>query len=717
MLAYIFTGWLGLNVPFEAGKVTLFWLPSGIAVGALYRWSSKIWPGIFIGALLINLWAGAPLFTNVIIAAGNTLGPLATLFLLRRFNCHLHNLQRPTALIFLATVSVGMLIPAAIGGTAVMLVNNISFENARFAIYLPWWMGDSLGILLAAPLLINITDANSHKLLAQKNSVFLALLASFAVAFLCFPFNNFENHALPIVFTTFVCVAWSALAFGLLGGALSTIGFSFIAIWSTVHHLGPFNFSDIRINYWLIWIYTSSMTCLSLMITAAHSEIITTQEKIFNMAFFDPLTNLPNRRMVFDKLKQIIELNGRTQKYTALLFIDIDHFKILNDTRGHHVGDKLLVKVAERISSAIRTTDLAARLGGDEFVVIFNNLNSHIDMATTEAKKCTEELHKILIQPYELEEYLFHCTVSIGVNLFNFQKMSIDDLLRHADVAMYQAKDSGRNAIRFFDPLMQANIDKRAAMETDLRSACESETQLTPYYQVQVNNQSKAIGTELLLRWLHPTKGIISPGDFIPIAEQTELIVGIGKRVIKQACEQLNTWKKQPGFSHLTIAVNVSPIQFNQPTFVEDVISIVKTSGINPNLLKLELTESSLLINVDQSIEKMQLLQNVGISFSMDDFGIGYSSLSYLKRLPLSQLKIDQSFVRDIATDPNDATIVRTIISMAQNMHLNVIAEGVETETQKRFLEDNGCPMFQGYYFGHPLPIAEFESHFLQHHY
>ncbi|GGY65420.1 hypothetical protein GCM10011613_06600 [Cellvibrio zantedeschiae] len=439
------------------------------------------------------------------------------------------------------------------------------------------------------------------------------------------------------------------------------------------------------------------------------------QEKIFNLAFFDPLTRLPNRRMMLDRLKLITAQSARTGNHAALLFIDLDHFKLLNDTRGHHIGDQLLIQVAERISNFIRATDLAVRLGGDEFVVVFDNLSVDAELAAIEAKSRAEQLHELINLPYPLQQTVFHCTISIGVNLFNNQSASIDDLLRHADVAMYQAKDSGRNAIRFFDPHMQSRLETRASIETDLRRAYELENQLIPYYQIQVDSSGRALGAELLLRWKHPTKGMIPPSDFIPVAEQTGLIVGIGKDVIKFACAQINEWSKQPDFEHLTISVNVSPVQFNQASFVEDVLKIVRESNIDPQRLKLELTESSLLKNVDQSIEKMQELQAQGIAFAMDDFGIGYSSLSYLKRLPLYQLKIDQSFVRDITIDPNDAIIVCTIIAMAKNMNLNVLAEGVETKEQKEFLEENGCPIFQGYYFGRPVAIEEFEVQLRQH--
>ena len=1264
--AYCLTGWLGLCVPFENDRVTLFWLPSGIALAAFYRWSPRLWPAVFLAALTLQIFSSANFFINCLLATGNTLAPLFTLWLLRRTRCDLTQLHRANTASFLVSGALGMLVSATIGGFSLNYYNQGSFETG-FYTALIWWMGDSLGVFLATPLLANITHTNVEKAVQRKIEFFIVCAVSLVVGLCCFPLNNFgDGLHLPIVFTSFVCVAWAALTFGLLGSALTTIGFCFLAIWSTAHQLGPFALPSQQLNYWIIWIYAASMTILGLMITAAHTEIITTsqqlnkssqeqekhkkhleavlhaipdlffeldrqgqvlsfndnnshhqlstadvlgrnlsetlaptsvtvwqsaldeadnwgisqgksiritqgentfwyelsiakltgklrtddrficlarditkrvhthqtdleseqrfrnifettrniavqgynrfhevifwnkasedlygfsaanamgkkledliipgfmregvhqaienwhekdeaipsgelalqdaqgnevwvysnhvlidtpdhkemycldidlgpqrkallqaeqelaerkqvedalrqseqrlenaqrmarvaywswnpisddlmfsasmcdlfslpreflntrlndfvdyfvhpddrealvnslaeslryhqplrletrieitgkkfwlllqgdtaedaegasiqgavqditerkgldlaltaaaadaasapdffitiltaladaigaqhalislidqnntdiaiththlingqpqptisyalkdtpskevmsenfcfmssgaqqrypqddllrqfniesylgigiknaqgspigilvlmaehplpisaqinslllifadriggelrraqdQEKIFNLAFFDPLTRLPNRRMLQDRLKLLTAQSSRTHQHGALLFIDIDHFKLLNDTRGHHIGDQLLMQVAGRIGSIIRATDVAARLGGDEFVVVFDNLGDNAELAALEAQRRAEELHDLINLPYPLQQSVFHCTISIGVSLFKGQTRSIDDLLRHADVAMYQAKDSGRNAIRFFDPNMQSHLEKRAAIEADLRSAYESRQQLIPFYQVQINSHGKAIGAELLLRWQHPRNGMISPADFIPVAEQTGLIIAIGRYVIYQACEQLRQWSQQPRFANLSIAVNVSPIQFNQPHFVEDVLGVVKNSNINPRLLKLELTESSLLKNVDQSIEKMQRLQYNGIGFSMDDFGVGYSSLSYLKRLPLDQLKIDQSFVRDIAIDPNDAVITRTIIAMAQNMNLQVIAEGVETEAQKNFLKQNGCTMFQGYYFGRPVALDEFERQLIE---
>lgn len=1268
-LAYSLTGWLGLQVPFENDRVTLFWLPSGIALAAFYRWSPRLWPAVFVAALMLQIASGANLSTNLLLAAGSTLAPLYALWIIRRARCNLNQLHRANTACFLVLGAVGMLVSATIGGFTLNHYNQGSFETG-FYTTLIWWMGDSLGVFLATPLLVNMNRASVDKALQHKLEFFIVAAVSLAVGLCCFTLNNFDSgFHLPIVFISFICVAWAALSFGLLGCALTTISFSFLAIWSTVNQLGPFVLPSQQLSYWVIWLYSASMATLGLMITAAHTEIVITslqlgesnqeqekqkkhleavlhaipdllfeidrqgqvlsfngtnqhhtlsaqdvlgknltetlastsvsvwmsalgeadswgisqgksiritqhdktfwyelsiakltgirreddrficlarditkrmqthqtdleneqrfrnifestrniavqgynrfhevifwnkasediygfsaaeamgkkledliipgfmregvhqaienwhekdeaipsgelalqdakgnevwvysnhvlidtpdqkemycldidlgpqrkallqveqelverkqveealrqseqrlesaqimarvahwswnphtddysfsnsmselfalpreflqakmsefiarfiysddrdmvsnalteslryhksltletrieiggkkfwlqlqgdtiadtegtmlqgtvqditerkgldlaltaaasdaasapdffitiltaladaigaqhavislintadateaithtylvngqlqhniryplkgtpcddvmeestcfmstgarerypnddlltkynidsylgvsiknaqgapigilvllaeqplpispqisslllifsdriggelrraqdQEKIYSLAFFDPLTKLPNRRMLQERLKFLTAQSARTNQHGALLFIDIDHFKLLNDTRGHHIGDQLLAQVAERINSIIRTTDLAARLGGDEFVVVFDNLGDNAETAAMEAKKRAEELHELINQPYPLQQSVYHCTISIGVNLFKGQLRSIDDLLRHADVAMYQAKDSGRNAIRFFDPNMQSHLEKRAAIETDLRTAYESQQQLIPYYQVQIDSSGKAIGAELLLRWRHPTNGMISPADFVPVAEQTGLIVAIGRQVIRQACEQLHAWSKRPELAHLSIAVNVSPIQFNQADFVEDVLAIVDASKIDKRLLKLELTESSLLKNVDQSIEKMQLLKNEGIGFSMDDFGIGYSSLSYLKRLPLDQLKIDQTFVRDIAVDPNDAVIARTIIAMAHNLNLQVIAEGVETEAQKNFLENNGCSMFQGYFFGKPVPLEEFEQQLIARHF
>jgi diguanylate cyclase (GGDEF)-like protein len=410
-----------------------------------------------------------------------------------------------------------------------------------------------------------------------------------------------------------------------------------------------------------------------------------------------------------DRLHHALASSTRNEQYGAILFLDLDNFKSLNDTRGHDIGDLLLIEVAQRLQSCVREGDTVARFGGDEFVLILEGLSPKQDDAAAQAEMIAEKVRAALNQSYKLNGMEHHSSTSIGINLFANQTGSVDELFKQADVAMYQAKHAGRNAIRFFDPAMQAVLDARSKLEEALRGAL-SKKQLSLHYQIQVDAALRPIGAEALLRWEHPDLGMVSPMQFIELAEETGLILPIGLWVLETACAQLRLWQNNPLFSKLNISVNVSARQFRHADFVVQVEDVLDKSGINPSRLKLELTESLILNNVEDSISKMQQLKSIGVDFSMDDFGTGYSSLSYLKRLPLDQIKIDQSFVRDISTDPSDAAIVQTIIAMAETLGLMVIAEGVETEAQREFLELRGCPAFQGHLFGEAIPVEQFEA-------
>ncbi len=431
-------------------------------------------------------------------------------------------------------------------------------------------------------------------------------------------------------------------------------------------------------------------------------------DKIERLAFYDPLTGLPNRRLLQDRLKPALASSHRSGRHGALLFIDMDNFKTLNDTLGHDMGDLLLQQVAQRLESCVRKEDTVARLGGDEFVVMLEDLSEQTLYSATQAEIIGNKIIDMLNQSYQLETHEYQSTPSIGVTLFNGYEQSSEELLKQADIAMYQAKASGRNALRFFDPQMQACISARVALEKDLRLALE-EDQFILYYQPQVHHSDQIIGAEVLIRWQHPVRGLVSPTDFIPIAEETHLISHIGEWVLRTACAQLKIWEGKEHTRNLQLAVNVSVRQFHQADFVEKLAQIISQNAINPNNLKLELTESLVLDNIDDTIFKMNALRKIGARFSMDDFGTGYSSLSSLKKLPLDQLKIDQSFVRDISIDQDDAIIVETIIAMANKLNMEVIAEGVETDVQRTFLEHNGCQYFQGYLFSKPVPIEQFE--------
>lgn len=437
------------------------------------------------------------------------------------------------------------------------------------------------------------------------------------------------------------------------------------------------------------------------------------EEEIRNLAFYDSLTQLPNRRLLMDRLQHLISVSQRNDSHSAILFIDLDNFKTLNDTRGHDAGDLLLIEAASRLQTCVRDSDTVARLGGDEFVVVLEELSSVRDEAISQADKVGEKIRLLLNQPYQVTDFIHHGSGSIGICLFQGADSTVRDLFKRADTAMYEAKTSGRNAVRFFDPAMQAVLVVRMMLESNLRVALALE-QFQLYYQVQVNADGKLIGAEALLRWIHPDRGFISPAEFIPLAEETGLIVPIGLWVMDTACAQIKQWESQPDTRHLTLAVNVSAKQFKQADFVDAISNIVHKHQIDPTRLKIELTESTILDNVDATTEKMHQLKKLGIAFSMDDFGTGYSSLAYLQRLPLNQLKIDQSFVRDLSDDENDATIVRAIISLGINLGLNVIAEGVETLAQRSFLIQHNCFAFQGYLFSKPLPAEGLPSLFAQ---
>jgi diguanylate cyclase (GGDEF)-like protein/PAS domain S-box-containing protein len=435
--------------------------------------------------------------------------------------------------------------------------------------------------------------------------------------------------------------------------------------------------------------------------------------EIEHLAFYDPLTQLPNRRLVLDRLQQAFAASARSGLQGALLCLDLDHFKTLNDTLGHDMGDQLLQQVAQRLVSCVREGDTVARLGGDEFLVLLQDLDTQPTVAAEQVQGVSEKILAALNQPYSLASRHAHSTTSVGAVLFNGQGQTVEDVVKHADLAMYAAKAAGRNAIRFFDPDMQAAVTARAQLENDLRAALAAGEFLL-HYQVQIGCGQHPIGAEALIRWNHPQRGMVPPCEFIPLAEETGLILNIGVWVLETACTQLRRWQDDPALHGLQLSVNVSARQFQQPDFVEQVRAILLKTGALPERLKLELTESLPLDNVDDTISKMRALRVMGLRFSLDDFGTGQSSLSYLTRLPLDQLKIDQSFVHNIGVQATDALIVQTIIGMAQSLGIDVIAEGVETDAQRAFLERHGCKLWQGYLFSRPVPIKEFEGYLQQ---
>jgi diguanylate cyclase (GGDEF)-like protein/PAS domain S-box-containing protein len=440
------------------------------------------------------------------------------------------------------------------------------------------------------------------------------------------------------------------------------------------------------------------------------------EEKIKALAFYDPLTKLPNRRLMLDRLEHALSSRARHKRLGAVLMIDLDNFKILNDSLGHDMGDKLLVIVASRLESCLREGDTVARIGGDEFLVIIEDLDEKISV-DRQAEAVAKKFIAYLKEPYILQQGFktdlnsqvqYRCSCSIGIALFSEQAISVEELIKQADTAMYAAKAGGRNTLRFFAPSMHTSMVIRAALEDDIRNSLDK-GQFVLYYQPLVSFKNRLIGVEALIRWLHPERGIIQPDEFIPAAEASGLIVPLGLMVLQNACDQLAKWACIPKMAELSIAVNVSAIQFHQPQFVNQVLAELKRSGANPLRLNLELTESVMVYDLKDVFEKMVTLKASGIAFSLDDFGTGYSCLSYLKRVPLDRLKIDKSFVLDILDDKDDAAIAQMIIALSQSMGMEVSAEGVENKAQLDCLEGMGCHMYQGYLFSRPLPVKEFE--------
>ncbi|MGZ8175502.1 MULTISPECIES: EAL domain-containing protein [Methylobacter] len=443
------------------------------------------------------------------------------------------------------------------------------------------------------------------------------------------------------------------------------------------------------------------------------SQLKSDEEEIKRLAFYDPLTELPNRRLLNDRLAQELAITGRSGKNGALLFIDLDHFKNINETLGHSAGDRVLVEVAYRLKLRVRDCDTVARISSDEFVVILTELNGQIELACNEARYIAEKLQQTICQVYSVMNHKLYISSSIGIAMFSENSdIPPDDLLKQAGTAMYRAKESGRNMLQFFQDSMQEAAMERMLIEKELRQALD-ENQLSLYYQPQVDYHGTLMGAEALIRWNHPKKGFIPPDKFIPIAEECGLIQAVGAWVLEQSFIHLRQWDRlQVHLPHL--AINISPRQFYHDDFMGILGRLVKQYQISPSRIMLEFTEGLLMNDVDVAIDKIKQLKKLGYTFSIDDFGTGYSSLSYLKHLPVDQLKIDKSFVEDITKNEDDAVFVGTIIAIARHMNLGVVAEGVESKMELEFLKQNGCLCYQGYYFSKPLPEGQFFEHWLR---
>lgn len=715
-LVYFVAGKLGLLLPSVDVHITLIWLPTGIAVAALLRWGKAMWPGVFLAALAVNLSVSSVPALAASIAIGNTLAPLLTAGLLKfaRFN---QVMDKPRDIfLLLVAAAIGMLVSATGGVVSLKLLADMPASNMLLA-WLTWWAGDFVGVLLAAPLLMNISSSELGNLWRQRFEYTIWLAITCVTCWGIFFLNlDAEGHSLQLVFLILPIVVWSSMRFNVTGASVGTLVCILIAVLATSQGVGPFNDNVHNHGLFVMWVFMATLVLVQLMVTALQTQRNIAEERIRSLAFFDPLTRLPNRNLLLDRLRQAMYSSARNLRYGAVMFLDLDHFKNINDAYGHDVGDSLLQEVARRLLLSVRKGDTVSRLSGDEFVVVLENLDQDKHQAAKQAELVAEKIratlaeifHLTITQNYSTAIIDYYTSVSIGISFFRDKADQIDELLKRADLTMYQAKSSGRNAIRFFDPSMQKLVEHRSMLEACLRQSIDKD-ELKLHYQLQVDRNGRPTGCEALLRWHSAQEGVVPPVEFIPLAEETGLILPIGNWVIDQACRQLVAWSSRPETCELSLAINVSARQFREANFVALIDAAIKRHAIMPPLLKLELTEGVVINDIDEAVFKMHQLKLLGVTISLDDFGTGYSSLSYLQRLPLDQLKIDQSFVRNILNNESDAAITLAIINLGKTLGLDVIAEGVETRQQFDYLLANDCEEFQGYLFARPEPIEIFE--------
>lgn len=845
-LAYYGAAMLGLMVPYKESVITLLWLPTGIAVGAIMRWGKVSILAILTAAYFAEHSLGLSVNTALIIALGNTLAPITTAYCLQHFSVYnaLFDSQlakRADILLMIAFAMIGMTISAFIGVGALYASGTIS-ANEVSKLWLIWWMGDSMGVLLALPLLLNIRRIKIGISINQLIKVTLWLL--FFILGELVILNSVEGinkQFMLSVFLTLPILIWVAMYFGVVGGSIAVILLSVVVVWATSIGYGDLYSTDIDESVFSLWLFISSLTIVMLLISSLQAErnaatallrdserkfkamidgaldgIVTidalgnivefnpaaerifgykraavigqaltemivpknqrkahatkhreyilsgkkhlfdqrleltamradgsefpveltitalkgengnpnslvtgfirdisvqkiAQQEVEKMLFYDMLTGLANRRLLIEHFQHALLNMGRTGNHCALMFIDLDHFKLLNDTKGHDIGDLLLKELARRLQHTLRASDTLARLSGDEFVVVLENLDASVTEAKDQVIEVAQKILNVFILPFNLNGFSFNTTGSVGITLIENNTMGFEDHLRHADTAMYLAKTRGRNTYCFYDASTQDFIDRQLAIESALKDALRK-SEFTLYYQSIVNRNREVVAAETLLRWESSILGAVGPAEFIPVAEKSGQIIAIGDWVLKNACAQLKTWQRIPECQHLVLSVNISAKQLIRDDFIAHLKRYIDNTQINPNLLKLELTETAAIDHIEEAVIKFKQIQAMGVRIALDDFGAGQSSLIHIKKLPVSQLKIDLSFVADMLTDSNDAAIIQMILAIGKTIGCQVVAEGVETELQFEALKHDGCELFQGYYFSIPLPLNGFEA-------
>lgn len=700
LLAYFVSAKLGLSLATVANNVTLVWPPTGLALFALLAFGVRLWPWVFLGAFLTNYTTDLSSGSSAAIAAGNTLEALAAVYLLRFVQFELH-LSRVRDVVYLVLLAAGLstMVSASVGATTLALAQIITWENFVL-VWLNWWMGDAMGDLVFASMLLAWFQAErtqwpTHKVL-EAGALGLSLIVVTHLAFS--GYFSYAGQPLPLAFTPFPLLIWAALRFEMRGATGATFMIGAVVLYNLIQGNSLFGSAGTFESMLLLWLYINVSAITGMALAASVSERRRAEGQLRHLAQHDPLTGLPSRAALGDRIDQAIRHADRNQGQVAILFVDIDRFKVINDTLGHSVGDAFIIQVAQRLRASVREKDTVTRQGGDEFVIVLDDVNQVGD-----AGKVAQAILETMRNSFVVHETPLHMSASIGISLYPSDGQDAETLLKHADVAMYRAKSLGRNNYVFYAADMNMRATERLAMENRLRGALdrnEFELHYQPQYDAQTGN---ILSVEALLRWRNDQGELVQPDTFVPLLEETGLIDEVGAWVIDHACAQLTHWHEQ-GWKQLRMAINISSHQVSNPQLPQHVASALNHWKLAPELLELEITES-LMVNQNAVTEDvLSRLVELGVSLAVDDFGTGYSSLSYLHRMSIDTLKIDRAFVANIPDNENSMSIARAIVGLGQSLHLSLVAEGVETQAQYTFLRDLGCNLMQGYLFSRPVP-------------
>lgn len=703
---YIILAKLGLSFTTVADNVTLIWPPTGLALFVLIAFGIRFWPWIFLGAFIANMSTGIGLLPCVGIAIGNTLEAVTGAYLLRwvNFDWHLLRVRDVLALLGLAA-GISTMVSSTIGALSLTVFGVISWHDFTRA-WSTWWMGDAMGNLVIAPLLMSWWSRDrleiTHGRVFEASILCLSVIITSQLVF-GEQFTLWERP-LPLSFITFPFLTWAALRFGMRGASTVVLLIGIVILINIIFHNGPFAQGTTLESLTLLWMYTNFLAITSLLLAAAISERHMAEMGMRRLAQLDHLTGLPNRISLGNRIEQAIHIADRHKNKFALLFLDIDRFKLVNDSLGHPSGDLMLKVISQRLLSCVRKEDTVSRLGGDEFVVLIEDVNRPEDIYTV-----INKISNTIREPITIKEKDLHASASIGICYYPHDGRDAETLLKNADIAMYRAKDGGRDTFLFYAAEMNTQAEKRLSLENGLRNAI-IENEFSLYYQPQFDvNDGKIRSAEALLRWFRSDGSIVNPGDFIPILEETGKIKTVGAWVIEQACSQLARWHAS-GWKDLRISINLSSHQLNDeklPNFIADVLN---KYHLPADYLELEITESMLVRQDTRTEAVFGKLVNLGVRLAVDDFGTGYSSLSYLHRLSIDTLKIDRSFIENIPGNENSEMIARAIVGLGKSLQLRLIAEGVENSEQLEFVRGLGCDFVQGFLLSRPVSADEFSQ-------